>query len=206
MCLKIRCDEKFKKNCKIFWEPNRPLAKTKIPFWRAPPVIPGHFEFLILMRIPHQTPSPRQWSVVTRHQDSPARSSALRSTLPRLDSALPWTTAPAKPAAKARYAEFVGPPFLLLPNPYRGPSTELAGVIPPGRSLTRVFCRCRSTRAVRIHFRSLPVRSPLASVSRESSVSCRVEFGSLAVLTLVWVFCFFVRAAGHQKLVLELCV
>jgi hypothetical protein len=65
MCLKIRCDGKSKKKLQNFLRTKQALAKTKIPFWRAPPVIPGHFEFLILMRIPHQTPSPPP--VVSRH-------------------------------------------------------------------------------------------------------------------------------------------
>jgi hypothetical protein len=105
---------------------------------------------------------------VSRHQDSPARSSALSQIYPtssRLRSAMDDGAGEAGGESQVRRIRGVS--LSSAPDPYRGTGTALAGVIhPPGRSLTRVFCRCRFTCAVRTPFRSLPVRSPPSLPSR----------------------------------------
>ena len=142
--------------------------------------------------------------------ESPTGSSALKSPLPRLATAPQWRITPAKPADKARYAESLGLPLLCSPTPFAssrfGLSTALAGEIaPPSKPLSPVFCVIAGAW---VEF--VPPFAPFPCVplfpSRILEFSWRVNFWIFCCLTPVSVFCFFVRAAGHQELVLELRV
>jgi hypothetical protein len=107
-----------------------------------------------------RTPSPA--SVVSHHQftktHQPARRLSDLLYPSRLCSAMDDSAGEAD--GRSQVSRNRGALLSSAPQPLSRSSTALAGgIAPPGRSLTRDFCCCRFTCAVRTPFRSLPVRS-----------------------------------------------